>query len=625
MNKNSIEDYLAYTLVRLVGPVLRMLPLSVSLFAGKKLGGLYGALDRKHRAIVYANLKTAFGSRFSPSRLKGITRAFYQSFGQSLIEIFLLPRFDAQYFQDYIKVEGLEHIRGALKKGKGAILVAAHTGSWELSNIVSAGLDFPVWLFVRDQRHPRLDGLLNSYRLQKGCRLIQRYQETRELIRVLKNNQVVGMTVDQGGKDGTLVSFFGKNASMSSGAVRMALKYGVPLLPVICTRLRGPYHKIVVEAPLELEQAGAGREDLRLNLQRLVSVFERHISLCPHEYLWTYKVWKYTDQKNVLILSDGKTGHLRQAQAAAGIIVKRYNARGMTAKVDTVEVKYKNRFVRTKNTLADGLWQRLAVLKPDIIVSCGSCVAGLAYLLARENLAKTVVVMRPSLASMKKFDLVIVPAHDRIRKAKNTVVTEGALNVVDEAYLKTQGEALRARIGSVKKPLVGFLIGGTAKGFRLDAAMMRAVLSQLKSALEKLDAELLLTTSRRTPADIERLVKEALGDYPRCKYMVIANEQNPAFALGGILALSGIVVISPESISMISEAVRSGAYVITFDAPGLRPRHQAFLRRFAQKRYLYSVRADALAGTIENLWLSRPQIHVPEDDRLVAEAVEGLL
>jgi lauroyl/myristoyl acyltransferase len=595
---------------------------------------------------VYANLKVAFGARFSPSELKGITRAFYQSFGQNLIEIFLLPRIDEQYLRDYIKIEGLEYIRESFRKGKGVILVGVHAGSWELSNIISANLGFPFRLFVGDQRHPRLNKLLNSYRLQKGCRIIQRQQETRELITALKNNEAIGMTADQGGKDGILVSFFGKNASMPSGAIRMALKYDVPLLPVLYSRVRGPYHKLIVEAPLELERTDNRQEDTRQNLQRLVSVFQRHISRYPHEYLWTYKIWKYTDQKNVLILSDGKTGHLRQSQAAAGIIVERCKEKKMTAEVDTVEIKFKNRFAQgflklascllgkyqcqgclwcLKKTLTDDVWRRLMNVRPDIIVSCGSSVAGLTYLLAREYLAKSVVVMRPSLLSAKKFDLVIMPAHDRSVKGKNIVITEGALNVIGEKYLETQGAALRAQIGSVKKPLIGLLIGGDTKDFRLDTVTMRTVISQLKMALEKLDAVLLLTTSRRTSADIERLVKETLGDYPRCAYMVIANEQNPPFALGGILALSSAIVISPESISMISEAVRSGKYVITFDAPGLRPRHRKFLRHFVQKRYLYRAPAEALAGQIESLWLSKPGIHVPEDNRVVAKAVEGLL
>jgi len=62
---------------------------------------------------------------------------------------------------------------------------------------------------VRDQRHPRLNALLNAYRKRHGCKLIQRKNETRQLVEALLANEAVGMTMDQGGKSGEPVKFFG--------------------------------------------------------------------------------------------------------------------------------------------------------------------------------------------------------------------------------------------------------------------------------------------------------------------------------------------------------------------------------------------------------------------------------
>ncbi|MCM8797420.1 MAG: hypothetical protein NC923_06060, partial [Candidatus Omnitrophica bacterium] len=180
---NSISDYAIYILFRLTAVFLRLLPVGVSFFIGRRVGELFYLFDLKHRALAYANLKVAFGKEYSPSTLRAITFDFYRTFGQNFIEIFLLSVIDKAYLKRYVVVEGLENISQALQKGRGLILVAVHAGGWELSNTVCANLGFNFNMFVREQpRYPLLENLLNSYRVQKGCKLIQRSSQTRRLI-----------------------------------------------------------------------------------------------------------------------------------------------------------------------------------------------------------------------------------------------------------------------------------------------------------------------------------------------------------------------------------------------------------------------------------------------------------
>jgi len=66
-----------------------------------------------------------------------------------------------------------------------------------------------------------------------------------------------------------------------------------------------------------------------------------------------------------------------------------------------------------------------------------------------------------------------------------------------------------------------------------------------------LKGSILVSTSRRTSVEAATIVKRLLGQDSRCRFLVIANERNFDFSVGGILDASDIVVISPESISMI--------------------------------------------------------------------------
>lgn len=649
MKKNFIIDYSSYIGLKAFGPLIRLLPLWLVLYLGRQIGELLYYFDLKHKSLAYSNIKRATGEGASCSKVSGVTKEFYRNFGQSLMEIFLIPKINKAYINKYIRVEGQRHIEEAFKKGKGVILLGVHAGSWELSNVICANLGFPFRLLVREQGMPHLNKLLNIYRRDKGCRLIQRENQTRELIQALKNNEAIGLTADQGGRKGETVDFFSKSASMSSGAVRIALKYGATILPAYYARIQGPYHKVIIKPPFEVEITGDREKNVKENLQRLISIFEKLILEYPTDYLWTYKIWKYAKEKNILILNDGKTGHLRQSQEVARIISDYFMDDGLKVEINDVEVKFRNNIARLalklssclsgkyycqgclwclRKSLTDESYSSLISKRPDIIISCGSSISPVNFVLSRENLAKSILIMRPSILSTKRFDLVIIPRHDNPVKAKNIVVTEGALNLIDEDYTKSASEEL-VESSLLRLPLsdmrIGLLLGGDAKRFSLSADVVSNIVSQLKSASFKLDADILVTTSRRTPKEVEEMVRKEFQNYPRCKIMVLANENNIPQALPGILGLSNIVVVSAESISMISEAVNSRRYVFVFNAPGLGRKHRRFLEYFAKNQYIYLTDALGLSKKIEEVYLNKPPVYATKDNLLVKEAIKKIL
>lgn len=649
MKQNSTVDYLSCLVFRAASLVTRLLPLNASLFLGRRLGDIIYFFDVRHRLIACANIKKAVfpADDFRPAL--AITRRAYQSFGQNLVEISFIPRIDKAYLGKYIHIENSHLIEEAFKRGKGVIFLAVHEGNWELSNIICANLGFPFILFVRDQGLPRLNSLLNSYRLKQGAKLIHKQGGLRELVEVLKENQSIGMTADQGGKSGEIVKFFGRPASMSTGAVKLALKYGCSIIPVFYTRVNGPHTKVILDSVYTVSSCGNAGKDVRDNLQKLTGIYEKYIRQYPHEYLWTYKIWKYGREKEILILSDSKAGHLRQAESAARLIIRRLSAQGIKTSLFVREIKFRGRFsrfifsrmasfasrdryFRCLDFLRMGLSaesrEGLNNLKPDVIISAGDKLSAVNYILARANQAKSVVLMRPASVDLKKFDLAIIPRHDRPKESGNVVITEGALNLIDADYLKERAQRL-LQSGLLKAPLsgrcIGVLIGGNSRKFRLSREQLRRLSAQLKKTAEEDDADLLITTSRRTPPEAEQALKEEFGVYPRCKLLIIANENNHPDAVGGILGLSSLLIISPESISMISEAVSAQKHVVVFGASGLSRKHRRFLKNFAEKKYIYIKQVNELSGFLKEVFRDRPEINSPDDNSKAEEALDRLL
>jgi len=677
MKQNFIADYLSCILFRVVSFFTYFLPLNFSLFLGRRLGDLICLFDRRHQAIAYANIKKTVADKSDCRSSTKITRKAYQAFGQNLIEISFIPRINKKYLQKYIHIENKEYILQAFNRGKGVIFLIVHEGNWELSNIICANLGFPFVLFVRDQGFPRLNKLLNAYRLKQGAKIIHKQTGLKELIEVLKNNQSIGMTVDQGGKSGEIVEFFGKQASMSVGAVKLALKYDCSIIPVFYTRVKGPYIKVILNSVFKVTRGANPENDLGDNLQRLINIYENYIRQYPHEYLWTYKIWKYGKEKEILILSDGKTGHLRQSQGAAKLINQQLAIRNIKTKTSLQEVKFKSgifgllfnllsifsgkyqcqgcmaclRFGLTKES-----WQGLMSSKPDIIVSAGSAISAVNYLLAKENQAKSVLLMRPANLSLNKFDLAIIPEHDwpkghglvsdtrpywkgrcaplrssqshGVIRKDNVVVTSGALNLIDQEYLDQKSDSLKKSgllKNSLVNPCIGVLIGGNSKKFIISPQVIIELSKEIKKSAEKLNADILITTSRRTPPEVEDVLRKEFSNYARCKLLVIATENSHPDVFGGILGLSDLIISSPESISMISEAVTAEKYVLVFKAKGLSRKHQRFLKNYQEKGYIYLNQIKDLSDSINEIWLNKPKVNSPQDNLKVIEALNKIL
>jgi len=663
MKQNFIADYLSCILFRAVSFFTYFLPLNFSLFLGRRLGDLIYLFDYRHRAIAYANIRKAQVDNLDPKSCAKITRRAYRAFGQNLVEISFIPRINKKYLQKYIHIENKDYIQQAFNRGKGVIFLIVHEGNWELSNIICANLGFPFVLFVRDQGFPRLNKLLNAYRLKQGAKIIHKQTGLKELIEVLKDNQSIGMTVDQGGKSGQIVEFFGKQASMSVGAVKLALKYDCSIIPVFYTRVRGPYTKVILDQVYTATRSSNPENDLRQNLQRLINIYEKYIRQYPYEYLWTYKIWKYGAEREVLILSDGKVGHLRQSEGLAKLINEQLAKRNIKTNIMFQEVKFRSGIFRLLFNLLSifsgkyqcqgcmgclrfGLnkesWQGLMNSKPDIIVSAGSAISAVNHLLSIEYQTKSFALMRPANLSLNKFDLAVIPEHDRPEGSglasysqshrpegrKNVVVTSGALNLIDQEYLNQKSDSLKKSgliKGSLTNPCIGVLIGGNSKKFIISPQTIIKLSKEIKKSAEKLNAGILITTSRRTSFEVEDALRKEFSNYARCKLLVIANENNHPDVFGGILGLSDLIISSAESISMISEAVSAEKYVVVFVAEGLSRKHRMFLKNYQDKGYVYLNEIRDLSDSVNKIWLNKPKINLVNDNLKVIEALNRIL
>ena len=646
-------DFVAYIFVRALNKILALVPISASLWFGRRIGDIVFFFNKERRLVAYANLKSAFASQKSPEELRQITKRVYRNMVQTFVEVLNLTKINRKYADRYVEVVNMDRIRNAAKSGRGTILLTAHFGDWELSSLVSSVEGFPILVLVREQKMKRLNELLNRLRESNGCKVIRKGMDVKNILKALYGKNIVGILSDQdAGKNGVFVDFFGRPTSYHSGPFEIAKHTGSLILPNFIVRTGGPYHKLYLEEYIDFQKS-QNTDDIKSDIQKFAKLLEDYVRKYPDQWLWLHKRWKSTPVRTALVLNDGKAGHLNQSLAVARQLQRARATQGFgfdDTKIVVVDVKYKSEFSRNLLTFCASLttWRchgRMGIMKfclekdsydalmktySEFVISCGASLIPVNIFMSKENNAKNIVVMRPSApVGLRKFDLAIIPRHDNPGRAKNVVVTNLAPNLMDEEKMKRDAASLKENMQSDPKDAVAFFVGGDNPEFSLTGDIVNSAIEGLTEFCDtRPGASILATTSRRTSPEIESIMKNRLKNNSKCKFLVIANEKNYAFAVGGMLALSRIAVVSEESISMVSEAITAGKKVIVFrlsKKDGGTTKHERALKSLADEGYATITEASSLSSALEKAWDdTSPSKPVKDMDRIY-EALRRLI
>lgn len=647
-----MADYILYLIARLSSAVLSFMPIGTALAFGRFFGSIAYFVSYKRAMVAYSNMRAAFCGEKRPKEMRRIVKGLYGNFGETLVEVLRIPSVGKSYIDRYVAIENKYNFDKAYEKRRGVIFLTGHFGNWELSSIASAFQGLPLLVLAREQKMKRLNDALNKLRESKGCKVVKKGMATREIYEHLGKNGIVGILSDQdAGKKGTFVRFFDRPTSSHKGAFTLARKTGAVIIPTFMTRIKGAYHKLILESPIEIPNNDESYEYKAM--QDFTSVLEKHVRECPEQWLWLHKRWKSTPLRKVVIFNDGKKGHLNQSLA---IYEKVKECRGgygygeRDTELKIIDVKYKTEFHKVLLALSSGFAAsyaevRMGLLRfclcedtyrelersyADIVISCGSRTAAVNHLFSRENGAKNVIIMKPSLISTDNFSLAIIPAHDNPPKKGNIVKTMGAPNLISPKRLENGLEQLERAIKLEGKKNIGFIIGGESKNHTLGLPLIKEVMNDIIGAAEELDANILATTSRRTSDEIDKFVRNELARTPRSKLIIIAKEENPEWAMAGILAASSVVVVSGDSSSMVSEAASSGRHVLVFKPEkktnSLRhDKHEIFLGRLESDGILRIAESNGLKDAIVELADSDEEPQRLDDDEKILEAVKRII
>lgn len=294
--KIALSYRLQYLLLRLLLRLLGALPRPTALRVGAGAGDLLYLLYAGGRRVAMLNLAIAFPEKSVDERAR-ILRASLRNLGRMVAEFCHLPALTAANYTRHVSFADRAAWERQLGRAaeRGAVIVTAHFGNWEMLAYVHALLGHPITLVHRPMRNPLVDEVIDSIRSLPGTLAIKKKEAARAAIRVLRRKGILVIPSDQNQtfSYGVFVELFGKLACTTPGAARLAALTGAMVVPVFLVREgESDRHRVELLPEIELVDTGDRDADAVTNTQRCSMAIETMIRRYPEQWIWFHKRWK---------------------------------------------------------------------------------------------------------------------------------------------------------------------------------------------------------------------------------------------------------------------------------------------------------------------------------------------
>ncbi len=292
--KHNVRYRVEYFGLKLFIFCIKYSPLFFRPFFRKIMLGVFSIAGKRYGRLVDSNVDIAFPDLSIAEKIL-LKKNIYNHFSSIFIDdLYLFGGKNPDKIIGNIQIEGMEHIRGVLKKGRGAILFSAHFGNWELIPfILSRELGHKIFSIGRKMDNPLTEEIVKRFRAYMGSELIYKEGSLRKIIRVTENNGLVYLLVDQNTitREGVKVKFFGREVVAVTTVPQLYLKKGIPIIPLFVT-YDNSFVTLRIGKEIDYKSGDDFNTDLIMLTQNCMSRIEGMIRKYPAHWFWFHDRWK---------------------------------------------------------------------------------------------------------------------------------------------------------------------------------------------------------------------------------------------------------------------------------------------------------------------------------------------
>jgi KDO2-lipid IV(A) lauroyltransferase len=271
---------------------VRHIPQSLQRASMPLWAGIFYALVPSARRIAEQNLERLAGPLPDPQAKLRSFRLFV-NYAQAITNLYAMhlgqPRPETEFI-------GRHNLVGVQAEGRGAIVVTAHMGYWQIAPFLVANKGLPpMTMAMAEEPNAKLAEFEEQFRAK--FRIVYTTRSpfaTIELANILRRAELVGMQMDRHlGGPHVVLPFCGAPAPFPLGPATLARATGCPLVPVFAIAGKDRSRcRFFVESPIEVPRTKSRADDLREGTARVVEVFERYARAYPEQWFNFYDFWK---------------------------------------------------------------------------------------------------------------------------------------------------------------------------------------------------------------------------------------------------------------------------------------------------------------------------------------------
>ena len=283
-----------YYVLRLAYLLLGRLPLRLLYGIAHVVGnGAYWTRSGTRRAVI-ENMRQVMGPEASEREMRRAAREVFRNATRYYADLIHMPRVDMErFFREQLELEGTEYLQAARDSGRGAVMVSAHFGNPEMSAQGLAGAGFSIFALTEPLQPQALSDFTHWLRSHHGhdYRTVG-FGAIKEAIRRIKRGGIIAILLDRDvAGTGVPMQFCGAETRIPLGAVNLALRTGADLIPAWAWRIRGYRFRARIGPPLELVRTGNFDEDVRVNTERVLALFEEQLRSDPGQWAVLEPIW----------------------------------------------------------------------------------------------------------------------------------------------------------------------------------------------------------------------------------------------------------------------------------------------------------------------------------------------
>ncbi|MBI4494800.1 MAG: lysophospholipid acyltransferase family protein [Chloroflexi bacterium] len=249
-----------------------------------------------HRRRAERNLERVLGPDADRLLVRKTVHNVFRNYARYMLDLVRLPYTDLRQFEREAVVHGREHFDQAMAAGRGVVLASGHIGSWDLAAAWLAAQGHRVNVPVETLKPERWNEQVQKLRRAAGLNAIPMERGVRQMLRVLRKNEILGLLVDRPlAQEGIPVLFFGAATHVPAGAAKLALKTGATLLATAAVREAGR-PTIFVSPPLRVDSSGDEARDAQALTQQLMAWLEALIRRYPDQWYMFRDMWPAGEQ-----------------------------------------------------------------------------------------------------------------------------------------------------------------------------------------------------------------------------------------------------------------------------------------------------------------------------------------